>query len=65
MMSIETNSAPLPLKDIRLFIFDLDGTLYDQSKLRRSLSFLLLRRLVTFRIRLSEIRIIASFRRQR
>lgn len=53
------------LKNIRLFIFDLDGTLYDQVRLRKRIVRLMLSRLITFKMRLSELKIISAFRHQR
>ena len=48
-----------------VIIFDLDGTLYDQVKLRRILMRKLLFRLLTFRTGLSDFRIISCFRKER
>lgn len=48
-----------------LIIFDLDGTLYDQTKLRRLLMLKLFFRFITFRFSLLDFRIITCFRNQR
>ncbi len=48
-----------------LIIFDLDGTLYDQVKLKNLLLRKLLFRLLTFRTSLLDYRIVACFRNQR
>ena len=50
---------------IRLFIFDLDGTLYDQKKLRRRIVQILMLRFFSFSIRPIDLKIISSFRKQR
>jgi len=54
----------LPVKP-DLIIFDLDGTLYDQKKLRSLLKRNLLFRFITLRIRFLDFRIISYFRKQR
>jgi len=64
---MQTNS-PVTREDFenfKLFIFDLDGTLYDQAKLRRRMVLNLISRIITFRLSPSDLRIISSFRRQR
>lgn len=53
------------LDKYELFIFDLDGTLYDQKKLRRKLLIHLIIQLIKGNISLNEIKIISSFRKQR
>lgn len=53
------------LRQFRLFIFDLDGTLYDQNKLRRRIFRHLLIRILTFSVHKIDLKIISSFRRQR
>jgi HAD superfamily hydrolase (TIGR01549 family) len=49
----------------RLFIFDLDGTLYDQPALRRRLAYDLFWKLITFKIRPLDLKIISAFREER
>jgi putative hydrolase of the HAD superfamily len=56
---------PTHFSTFRLFIFDLDGTLYNQKKLRRKLSFYLLLRLIFCRIQRIDINIIKAFRAER
>ncbi len=53
------------LDKFKLFIFDLDGTLYDQGKLRQKLIKNLILRFITFRISTTDLKIINTFRRQR
>lgn len=48
-----------------LVIFDLDGTLYDQNKLRRIVMRKLLLRFLTFRFKILDFRIITCFRSER
>jgi HAD superfamily hydrolase (TIGR01549 family) len=63
-----TAAPPTIVSDItsfRLFIFDLDGTLYDQNKVRRAISLNLFLKLLTFRAGLLDLRIISTFRRER
>jgi phosphoglycolate phosphatase/putative hydrolase of the HAD superfamily len=48
-----------------LFIFDLDGTLYDQQKLRNIMLAELIFRFFTFRISLRKLKIINRFRKLR
>lgn len=55
----------LNYKNYRLFIFDLDGTLYDQRPLRHKITSSLLLRLLTFRTGITDLKIIAEFRKQR
>jgi phosphoglycolate phosphatase/putative hydrolase of the HAD superfamily len=64
-MSDQSIQIPEKLKDYRLFIFDLDGTLYDQKPLRLKITSTLIFRLITFRISLTELKIISEFRKQR
>jgi HAD superfamily hydrolase (TIGR01549 family) len=64
-MSDESTQNSINIKDYRLFIFDLDGTLYDQKPLRRKITSTLIFRLITFRISLTELKIISEFRKQR
>lgn len=61
------NSASITtlFKNIQLVIFDLDGTLYDQRKLRLKLYLIFIIRLLFFRIRLHDLRIVSEFRKQR
>jgi phosphoglycolate phosphatase/putative hydrolase of the HAD superfamily len=61
-------TAPDILSEIskyRLFIFDLDGTLYDQKKLRARIASGLISNFLKRRISFAELKIIRSFRRQR
>jgi FMN phosphatase YigB (HAD superfamily) len=53
------------LSKYKLFIFDLDGTLYDQRKLRRILLQKIFLGLISFKYSLSDLRIIQEFRTQR
>jgi FMN phosphatase YigB (HAD superfamily) len=53
------------LSKFRLFIFDLDGTLYDLEKLRRRMILNLMLRLLLFSIHTIDLKIISSFRQQR
>jgi FMN phosphatase YigB (HAD superfamily) len=64
---METTSIPssFSLQNFKLFIFDLDGTLYDQRKLRFRILIQLLIRFLCFKMSLKEFRIISSFRKQR
>ncbi len=55
----------LSLRKYKLFIFDLDGTLYDQRKLRLRIFFALLYQLLTFKISLNHLAILITFRKQR
>lgn len=64
-MSDESIQIPINLKDYRLFIFDLDGTLYDQKPLRLKITSTLILRLITFRTGCTDLKIISEFRRQR
>jgi putative hydrolase of the HAD superfamily len=50
---------------VRLCIFDLDGTLYDQKKVRLCIGYYLFLRLILFSIRITDLKIISSFRQQR
>ncbi|MBN1597991.1 MAG: HAD family hydrolase [Bacteroidales bacterium] len=54
-----------PLNKYKLYIFDLDGTLYDQQILRRIIFRKILAGLVKLKYSFTEIRIIGEFRRQR
>ena len=49
----------------RLFIFDLDGTLYDQRKLRFRILLIFIIKLLTFKISFTDLKIISTFRKQR
>ncbi len=60
----ENQSHSITVKP-EVIIFDLDGTLYDQAKLRRILMRKLLFRLLTFRTSLLDFRIISCFRKER
>jgi FMN phosphatase YigB (HAD superfamily) len=53
------------LRKFRLFIFDLDGTLYAQDKLRRRMIIHLISRFLIFSIHSIDLKIITSFRRLR
>jgi putative hydrolase of the HAD superfamily len=64
-MSQPLNSISDSLKNIQLVVFDLDGTLYDQRKLRRRLYFLFLFNLFLGKIDIPDLRIVAEFRKQR
>jgi HAD superfamily hydrolase (TIGR01549 family) len=64
-MTIFPENITRLIPTLRLFIFDLDGTLYDQPALRRRLSYHLFWKLVTFKIRLLDLKIIAAFRDER
>jgi HAD superfamily hydrolase (TIGR01549 family) len=64
-MTNTTEGIPGNISSFRLFIFDLDGTLYDQPGLRRKLLMNLLIKLIFLRIRPSDLRIITAFRKQR
>lgn len=55
----------LLLSSYDLFIFDLDGTLYNQQKLRNIVLVELIFRLLTFRINLKDLKIINKFRKLR
>ena len=50
---------------VKLVIFDVDGTLYDQSKLRKKMMFALLKYYALRPWRLNEMRILAHFRSER
>ena len=52
-------------RNYSLFIFDLDGTLYDQRKLRRKMTIRLILKLVFFQISINDLKIISEFRKQR
>jgi FMN phosphatase YigB (HAD superfamily) len=52
-------------KTYSLFIFDLDGTLYDQRKLRRKMTIRLILKLVFFQISINDLKIISEFRKLR
>jgi HAD superfamily hydrolase (TIGR01549 family) len=64
-MPVTFSTIPAESIPFRLFIFDLDGTLYDQRKLRRKLYFYLLLKLLLLEVRPLDLRIIASFRKER
>jgi HAD superfamily hydrolase (TIGR01549 family) len=64
-MSFNNTQKSIDLKNYRLFIFDLDGTLYDQKPLRSKITSTLLFRFLTFRIKYIELKIISEFRKQR
>lgn len=49
----------------RAFLFDLDGTLYDQPQLRRRMAVELFRSVATNPFRLREIKILSAFRKLR
>lgn len=59
------NTITTIFKDTQLIIFDLDGTLYDQRKLRAKLYFNFLVNLLLLKIRPKDLRIVSEFRRQR
>jgi HAD superfamily hydrolase (TIGR01549 family) len=48
-----------------MIIFDVDGTLYDQGRLRRIMTRKLLLRLLSFRLSLKDLRIVSCFRKER
>jgi len=52
-------------KNPQLIIFDLDGTLYDQKKLRAKLYFSFIMNLLILRIKPKDLKIVSEFRRQR
>lgn len=52
-------------KAVRAVIFDVDGTLYDQSKLRKKMLFALLNYYVRRPWRLKELMMLAHFRKER
>jgi FMN phosphatase YigB (HAD superfamily) len=64
-MPFTTLKIPDTLASFNLFIFDLDGTLYNQHKLRRKMMLHLLFMMLTFRLRPVDLRIIRVFREQR
>jgi len=53
------------IKNYQLFIFDLDGTLYDQRPLRLKITSALIFRFFTLRTQWTDIKIISEFRKQR
>lgn len=60
-----SENIPGSLSACDLFIFDLDGTLYDQHRLRNIMVAELLFRWITFRVSFRELRIIINFRKMR
>ncbi len=52
-------------KNTQLIIFDLDGTLYDQRKLRAKLYFTFIFNLLILKIRPKDLEIVSEFRKQR
>ncbi|MBN1950145.1 MAG: HAD family hydrolase [Bacteroidales bacterium] len=57
--------SPSLIDDYDLFIFDLDGTLYNQRKLRNIMTAALISRWLTFRVKRRDLQIILCFRRLR
>lgn len=55
----------ISLDDLKLIIFDVDGTLYDQSKLRKRMFFSIIKYYLVRPWRLNEILIIYHFRKER
>ncbi len=49
----------------KAFLFDLDGTLYDQPQLRRRMAFELFRALIANPVRYREVKILSAFRKLR
>jgi putative hydrolase of the HAD superfamily len=64
-MTNDQNLKIIADKKYSLFIFDLDGTLYQQSKLRWKMTTSLILKLLTMQISLRELKIISVFRKQR
>jgi FMN phosphatase YigB (HAD superfamily) len=64
-MTARPLNKPLNIAAFRLFIFDLDGTLYDQKKLRKTITLHLFIRFLTLRANLLDLKIIAAYRRER
>lgn len=64
-MTVKPENTSFNLAAYRLFVFDLDGTLYDQRKLRKTISFQLILRFITLRSSLLDLKIIATFRKER
>jgi FMN phosphatase YigB (HAD superfamily) len=62
---ISSENIPGSLSAYDLFIFDLDGTLYDQHRLRNIMVAELFFRWITCRVSFRELRIITSFRKMR
>ena len=56
---------PKPISKYSLFVFDLDGTLYSQSKLRKKLVIALIFKFLTFSLKRIDYKIISEFRKQR
>ena len=59
------SDLPKPISKYCLFVFDLDGTLYSQSKLRKKLAIALIIKFFTFSLKRKEYKIISEFRKQR
>jgi HAD superfamily hydrolase (TIGR01549 family) len=64
-MGTNVLQTTLSIRDYSLFIFDLDGTLYDQRNLRFRMLLVFSIRLLTFRMSFTDIKIILTFRKQR
>ncbi len=64
-MTTRPENKLIDIASYRLFIFDLDGTLYDQKKLRKTISLHLFLRFLTMRAGIMELRIIDTFRKER
>jgi putative hydrolase of the HAD superfamily len=64
-MSAQSNKKPLRFNDYQLFIFDLDGTLYDQKRVRRTITKNLVLRFLCLRASMLELKIIFTFRKER
>lgn len=63
--SLQHTIPPGLPSDYDLYIFDLDGTLYDQQYIRNIMLRVLFMRLLTFRISLNVIQIINTYRKLR
>jgi len=64
-MSIYQSLHILSIRKYKLFIFDLDGTLYEQRKLRRKMTTCLILKLIFFQLSFTDLKIISVFRKQR
>jgi HAD superfamily hydrolase (TIGR01549 family) len=64
-MGTRALQTTLSIHNYKLFIFDLDGTLYDQRVLRLRMLWLIIFRLFGFRIGIKDLKILSNFRKQR
>jgi FMN phosphatase YigB (HAD superfamily) len=64
-MATSTLQLKISPDNYKLLIFDLDGTLYDQRRLRNKMIRVMIHRFLCFKIGLLELKIISSFRKQR